>query len=192
MSSGDEKTLEKATELVVRSESVRERYTKKFFDKIDKWERVFELRSQGMTYEAVAKVLGLTRSTAYKYYDMYIRLKQRVLETKLEESQVHEIVEYVERLEKQREELAWEVASMTLDSTSGVRRNPTADEQMAKMATRKMLLEVEKQIANVKKGLGLWQPLTDDHFKKKRVLAEVSSYDEKKKRLALLLKKALA
>jgi AcrR family transcriptional regulator len=186
MKKADSKALQKATNLLAQpNESMGVKYSERFFRKLDLWERVFELKSQRMTYAAVARVLNITRGTVYKYYHSYIELKNRVMETRLGDSQLKEITEYLERLEKQREELSWELASMSAQG-----KNPTVEEQIAKNTTRKLLLDVEKQIAGVKKGLGLWHSVDSDYFTRKKNIELANTLDEKKSRVLELIEKS--
>lgn len=177
--------LSKAVGLLSSSEgSGFGRYSEAFFRKFDLWKRVFELRSQGVPMEGVAKTLGVTKKTAYTYYHRYIELKSKVIENQLSEDQMKEVAEYLLRLEQQREELSFEVA------TAGSKANLTAEEQMAKLATRKVLLDVEKQIAWVKKSLGLWHSVPEQHFRAKKAASQKGEYDDKKRRIKQLLLRA--
>lgn len=178
--------LRKGTNLLSSAEdATKERYSDKFFEKLDLWERVFELRSQGVSFNAISKTLKLNRKTVVKYYHQYVDLKQRVMEGKLSEGQMSDITEHIERMEQLRQELAFELASMGASEKDG----PSPDEQMAKIATRKMLLDVEKQIAAIKRGLGLWHPVDPNYFKEKKSVEMRKSFDEKRKRLEELLEK---
>jgi lipase chaperone LimK len=184
MNKTEEKALQKATNMLSKSHT--ERLTDKFFERFDRWERVFELRCRGMTFEAISKVLNINRTTAHKDYMLYVELKKRVMQGTLEDDQLNEITEYLERLNKQREDLQYEIAQMDMSRGGG----PTAEEQMAKNTTRKVLLDVEKQIANIKKGLGLWHQVDDDYFQRKRAISQQESLEDKKNRVLELLERA--
>ena len=184
--------LQKAVSLLSHNgsglETQRERYTKAFFEKVDLWKKVFELRSQGIGMTTVAKMLNLSRKTAYNFYHRYIELKSHVLEQQLSDGQMREITEYLERLETQREDLAFEIA--TLGATEG--KVMSTEDQVIRLQPRKVLLDVEKQIAYVKRGLGLWNVMPSDYFRRKTASRLLNTVDEKKDRIKELLEKARA
>ena len=163
------------------------RGSSKFFEKVGLWRSVFEMRSQGISMTAVAKTLKITVKSAYTYYHRYVELKAEVIQSQLSSDQMKEISEYLLRLEHQREELAFEVA--TMGATEGGK--PSVEEHMAKLATRRVLIDVEKQIADIKKGLGLWHSVPRGYFKAKEIERQDSEIEETRQNVRLLLEKAI-
>ena len=61
---------------------------------------------------------------------------------------------------------------------------------MLRIAKQRLLLNVEKSIANIKIGLGIWCKLDSNHFKKKKREKEEKMIEEKRARFAELLLEA--
>lgn len=136
--------------------------SKRLFAKIDEWKQVFQLKSNGMNFNAIARVMGINRKTASLHYQRYVELQSKVLVTRIETNQMSEITEYLERLEYQRQQVALELSTMDIISANSTTLR--SEDYAAKLATRKILLEIEKQIADTKKGLGIWQDYEKHHF----------------------------
>ena len=113
------------------------------FDQIDKMESIYKYRKRGFTYPAIAKILKVSEITVKRYYKRYIYLRGKVLKSQITSMDFVDIADHIRELEYLKE-LAYSNQMATKEGT------------MEHAYSLKLLMEIMKQIKDVKISTGVW------------------------------------